>query len=415
MKDITKMLGLDCQAEGRVCINYTDPITQKIKEQIKGKNHIYRDALFSGWYSNVTNATMVLSMGTRAIDPDIPYILGDTIGYGMPLTGSLGTVRGAYNAASSYLELKTLENISWKFVYDFTPMQVPYPVKTIAMTNQFSTKGGSHFSKFGLITGSAAGNGGCTSDGRYTYRINADGIITKYDAYFNTTTTIDIVGIVGAVFNKILLYEPLTGYYYVWSASKKMFRFDDDTFSVSTAEWLCPNLALNLNGGLGDVGGYVYNGIAYVFNGTNIYKLPFVANIAQPNVPLPPTSTIGIPQSTSVTTFSSSQNSITSTQSPLKDTLIVFGGGTAGSSTIIGYIWDLATESVVGYLSNSSNAVSSKIPSFIMPTATNKILGLVNDQGNVNCAIAQYVLPVDAPERPAGYGMTVSYEIEVTW
>ena len=40
-------------AEGKICIDLTDPITGKVKERIDAKNHIFPNALYFGWYSNL--------------------------------------------------------------------------------------------------------------------------------------------------------------------------------------------------------------------------------------------------------------------------------------------------------------------------------------------------------------------------
>ena len=137
IKDIIKYRGLPAIAKGHPCIELKDPLTGKIKERIEGDNHVFTDALFSGWWSAVSSAFMVLSDDDTPVDNNFPYMLGNVVGYGVPSQSGSGTYCGAYNSTNQILASMTPDKISWKFQYDFTTAQANGTIKSIGLTRQY--------------------------------------------------------------------------------------------------------------------------------------------------------------------------------------------------------------------------------------------------------------------------------------
>ena len=243
-------------AEGHICLNLTDPLTGKIKEQIKGKNYVFTEQLFKGFPAtgaarelcpwNAVNGALgstcalCLNDDGTALDTTFPYLRGQTVGYGLPSQGSYGTTRGAYNAANQVIAASSVNTIRWKFQYDFTTAQANGTIRNMGLTNQYYPCFHSpmHGRVFNVADNSLAY---MTSDGRYAYYCSTAGILTKYDMWTGTITsvTIDLSAIVGtsSTSYKLVGYAPKTGKYYICvcnttEALRKMYVFSDNTFSV---------------------------------------------------------------------------------------------------------------------------------------------------------------------------------------
>ena len=74
--------------KGNVCIEYIDPLTDKVKERIKGENHIFEDSFKCNfWHQILTQSRLdqffVTDDNTYPSD-SFPYLRGNIIGWGRP-------------------------------------------------------------------------------------------------------------------------------------------------------------------------------------------------------------------------------------------------------------------------------------------------------------------------------------------
>lgn len=138
MQEYTRIHPIPAQFEGRCCIQYTDPLTGKVLEEIKSKNHVFESQLSGITELNTTalKADLLLTTGGYLpTDSDIPFIPGQPIGYGRVDASGEGLYRGAYRAADSYYNKKTLSKITNKYVYDFLQTQaLGGPVNWVGLT-----------------------------------------------------------------------------------------------------------------------------------------------------------------------------------------------------------------------------------------------------------------------------------------
>lgn len=398
-------------AEGRVCINYTDPITHKVNEQIKGKNHVFADAWFQhpAWWDMLGSVRLVMTDSTREIDENFPYLLGNPVGYGSIGALGSGTYKGAWNTTYSFLQSVSASGVSSKLAFDFTPLQVPSPVKSIGLTEQYDNarrtffvrKSNVNWNNYG--TPSTAG----ASDGTYFYSI-ASGVVMKRHLKSRIATTIDISSIVGTVNLKIGCNQS-NGRLYVRKfdgttpGNRSMYEFSDGTFGNLLNIYSTSNDNRSENF-------YVYGNSAYAIVSYNtIVKSDFVSNTAPVVFTV---NTADILDIGGYTYFSSVGCSGKYLAHATSDTRY-------GQS---GIIFDMSTDELAGRLGywgsykwyngyGGSPLVGSEFGALVEYP-----MDVYNGTNNFPCAaiaIAAYKLPVDAPDRPPGYGMTVTYEVEV--
>ena len=79
-------------------------------------------------------ADLLLCSGGAAIDHDIPVIPGYPIGYGRVENDGMGLTRGAYRAADSYIYRVSQTKINNKYVYDFLPNQALGELSWVGLT-----------------------------------------------------------------------------------------------------------------------------------------------------------------------------------------------------------------------------------------------------------------------------------------
>ena len=138
MQERTRIYPIPAQFEGRCCIQYTDPLTGRVLEEIKGQNHVFEAQLngLAALNSTALEADLLLTTGGYLpTDDDIPFIPGQPIGYGRVDASGEGLYRGAYRTADSYYNKKTLSKITNKYVYDFLQTQaLGGPVNWVGLT-----------------------------------------------------------------------------------------------------------------------------------------------------------------------------------------------------------------------------------------------------------------------------------------
>lgn len=403
IKDIIKYRGLPAIAKGHPCIELKDPLTGKIKERIEGDNHVFTDGLFSGWWSAVSSAYMVLSDDDTPVDNNFPYMLGNVVGYGVPSQSGSGTYCGAYNAANQILASMTPDKISWKFQYDFTTAQANGTIKSIGLTSQYNTSGyKTPISGFRLPT-DGRDYSMLTCDGRYTYSCTTAGVITKHDLYTNTSATIDISAIVGTAssISKNVGYASDTGKFYVLTYSstvsdRHMYVFSNSTFSTLETTYSTSNIDFNT------ATIYIYGN--YVFNLSSDAIVRY-ADFVNNTTPVSVSCSINNPIVNGTITELYGGNCAWGKY-------IICGCTYASNYDLV--IFDMSAKAFCGRLSQIDYGHDSyDEPIYTYPLADTALFS-----SGVNCynnaAIAKYILPSPVT-KTSSYGMTATYELEVDW
>lgn len=402
IKDIIKYRGLPAIAKGHPCIELKDPLTGKIKERIEGDNHVFTDALFSGWWSAVNSVYMVLSDDDTPVDNNLPYMLGNVVGYGVPSQSGSGTYCGAYNAANQILASITPDKISWKFQYDFTTAQANGTIKSIGLTRQYQ-----YNSRVVPISGFKIPDdehsySRLTCDGRYTYSCTTAGVITKHDLYTNTSATIDISAIVGTSSSiyKNVGYASDTGKFYVLTYSstvsdRHMYVFSNSTFSTLETTYSTSNIDFNI------ATIYIYGDYVFNLSGTaSVRYADFVNNTTPVSVSCSINNLI-------------SNNTIGSLYygNCAWGKYIICGSNYSPSYDLV--IFDMSAKAFLGRLSQIYADGSNSLPIYIYPLADTALFSSGAYCYN-NAAIAKYILPSPVT-KTSSYGMTATYELEVDW
>lgn len=415
-------------AEGHPCIMLTDPITGKVKEKIQGKNQVFLDALLcrqsntGDWVDAISTLWTCLNDSALAVDANIPYLMGQTLGYGVPSTAGASTFRGAYNATNQVLAQKTRESVYWKFQYDFTTAQAIGTINSIGLTHQYKRFGSvKPISGFPIYADNTYGRC-CTSDGRYTYSCTTAGIITKHDILLGTNVTIDVSSIVGTNSSnyKTVGYAPATGKYYIFvhsatAASRKMYVFSGNAFTTLETTYSPTNIAFNDSA---NPSMYIYGNTVFWFHyqtQNTIYCADFVANTAHT------TFTYIAYNNASYTDNGNSSYGISNGYfgtgtCPLNDKYIITGVFSSDSGVCKGIIFDLSTCSVVGTISTPVSSSNQYAAACKYPLATTS-LPFVNYSSTyigTTCAVAAKKLDPPVVKTTAN-GMTVTYELEVFW
>lgn len=414
--DIAKLKNMKpVHAEGRPCIMLTDPLTGKVKEKIEGKNHVFTESMLSGygydWVQSVSQSYLCLTDSTEDIDAEVPYLLGQVQAYGIPSSGSKGLYQGAYSVTNQVLAKCGLGKINWKFQYDFTTSQANATFGTIGLTQQHDNGQKKMLSGYRVPSKYGTAYACLTCDGRYNYAITTAGIITKYDIWLGTSTTIDVSAITGTTGMVLTVgYAPDTERYYIYryhstAANIRMFMFSDSSFSTLLNTYSPSNLQLGSAFPM-----YVYNSVAYFFTlSKDYYYADFVNNGVLNSYTFPSTAKCNI-AGTNI-----GVESIGAGMCPLKGTRIITGMGNMGYSQQI--IFDLATNAIVGYVFQTGNS-SGNAP-FVAckyPISTERIVCVPFNTTDtyVSAAISAYKLPTPVTKTVAN-GMTVTYELEVTF
>lgn len=421
--DISKIS--DFQMNGKVRIDLTDPITGKVKERVEGKNLVFRDAILTAnggdWVTPISSMNTNLMDYGDDIDPNMPFALGNTIAYGRPSTGSSGITRGAYNAANQLLAAMTLEKVRWKFQYDFTTAQANTgTIRTVNITNQFRPNTNPSSKNIPLSSFKVPNirtNLTVTSDGRYKYGITNAGIITVYDEWLYTTTTIDVSAVVGTVSGdqKNVGYSPKDNTYYVYvysstASNRKLHKFSDATFTTLVATYSCSNVATF--GASNGYPVYIYGNYMYYVNPTIIYQADFVNNTAVVSIPMPTVSDPSITLEGS----SSSSCSLQYKCCPSSDRYLLCGDTASGGGlTYTQYIFNLSTGVFVGQRANYYPSVYYSYSMAKYPKATYDLpCQMYNNTFYFEGAVTGYKLPTPITKTSAN-GMTATYELEVLW
>lgn len=433
-------------AEGHFCLDLTDPMTGKIKKQIKGKNTVFLDQLFLGmWTSNfstsgytdyytlpwnamalgINRSILALNDAGPAPDPNFPFLMGQTIGYGKPSTGSLGTFRGAYNAANEVLGSFSDTKQRWKFQYDFTTAQANSgTILSAGLTKQYSYLYGgfSGITKHGLYDTSSntSLSAYASNSGRYSAYISygsTTGVVTVWDTVLKTKTDVDLVSILGTNSNerKYVGYAPNTGKWYLarysgTTANRKVWVFSDQTFSNLETTYSVSNFS---TGPTDTVPSYIYGNKIYILNGATspwVYVLDFVANTLDTSKTFVWSSVKNnLIYNEGYTTFSlTPSNGSMGTQ----DGFFVFN-----KSKEYGFFYDAVNDTIKTFLS-AKQINGDGAGMLLYPLIDNQIPcnidNITGRLGVLQGALTTYILPEPVTKTSAN-GMTVTYELEVFW
>lgn len=409
-------------AEGHPCITLTDPLTGKIKEKIQGKNHVFLDALLcrpslSGdWVNAISTLWTCLNDSTLAVDANIPYLMGQTIGYGVPTASGSGAFRGAYNAANQVLARKTRESVYWKFQYDFTTAQANGTINSIGLTHQYQI-GVAYkpISGFPTYVDNTYGRW-CTSDGRYTYSCTDAGVITKHDILLGTNVTIDVSAIVGTSGYKTVGYATDTGKYYIYvysstAANRRMYVFSANTFTTLENTYFPTNVSMNQNT---YPAMYIYGNTVFWFDAAaanKIYYADFVNNIAYTSLTISNYNNAAYNESN----FGTTSGIFGISACPLNNKYIITGLQNASSDNR-GIIFDLSTCTVVGTICTPITVSNSYAAVCKYPLATASLPFANVGSSYVGTTSAVAAKKLDTPVvKTSANGMTVTYELEVFW
>lgn len=396
-------------AEGRVQIDYTDPVTGKVKERVKGHNHVFTDSLFAaqGWFDNLSTVPLWLSDNTSEIDTDFPFLLGNPIGFGVPGEGASGTYKGNWNSASGLLKQASLDSVSFKYVYDFAPSQVTEEVKSIGLTNQYSR--GRYYDAYKKIVISNLGrNYFSTAElfyNCYMYYISV-GVVHKVSMITGADTTVDISATIGTSTASIGV-DSSNGKFYIkvyssTASDRKVYEYSDDTFATLANTYTVESLSDSSPYSFG-----VYNKMLYWPASNTLYKLDLINDLY--------TSSNLLARNDAIYAYDSYiSGKVTTYMRAVIGKYFMCG---AGVSYYQSAIIDLSTGEEVGLVSlgQSSAYAFTRHPYDTGDKAVYQYISDYSSYWYAKSALTAYKLPVDAPERPAGYGMTITYELEVTY
>jgi hypothetical protein len=416
MKEIAKFKNIQpAHAEGKVCIDLTDPLTGKVKERIEGNNHVFTESLFSSetsstnfWMDAVSESFLCMNNTNLPINTKFPYLFGQTVGYGKPSTAGTGLYRGAYNVANQVLRELSLDSVRWKFQYDFTTAQVnDVPINVVGLTNQYT---GNHSAKKYLLGSTTNNTTNITgaNDGRYCYSCSK-GFVTVYDMYMDTTNTIDLSATVGTVTTQQVAYALDTGrcYIYVYSSTpalRMLYEYNGRSFSTLINTYNVTNLNASSS-----YPSYIYGDNIYFFGSNNAIYADFVDNTVPETVPHTPNNNL---MQTEISSYTGSSSLATGTC--VMGSKYIFCASGSSSTTPVnrrGGIYDLATNSFVAYVyppaANYTYALCRH------PFTTEELI-CVSGYLYHNAAISAYKLATPITKTIAN-GLTVTYELEVFW
>lgn len=436
------------QARGRCCIQYTDSVTGRILEEIQGENHVFAQQIMGtqNFQDTALRADLLLTTGGFPVDDDIPVIPGDPVGFGRPGNDGAGLFRGTYRAADSYYNKRTRSMVSCKYVYDFLNTQALRTINWVGLTA-------------GLTAGvpTAAINPPHpinidTSSYRLVdcdtgewYRVSGNTLYWA-DRFSDTSEhTADLLTLlnVPSISNTKLFYDWTNKRIYAmvyrstYDSANRVYTYYQEVYLLAadlTGATLVCSMTVGTNwAGNGGYGGY-NNGKLYWFamNSANEYE----------------SCTLYVCDTVGGTVTASSYNANTGDEQ--RNCLY---WDSYSTHFYKGYFWNM--RAVQSYSSNGYH-YNSNVDTTLMFQNTSPMYDMANErvcstlppsvistesyqygvyrhpiaaEGNqwalfynysdsvptLPFALTKYQIPAGAPVRPAGAGMTVTYELEVTW
>lgn len=434
LKDVLKYRPKIAEAEGRFCIELTDPITGKVLERVKEHNRIFEDMLFGyvisseylyDWQVNISYAWLLLTDSEKEITPDTTFLFGNLIGYGQPNSAGYGSRRGAYVADAQQLAIADTEKVHWKFQYEFTASQAVGKIATIGLSHQFSSSmiitPASRF-KINNPLGETSG----INDGEFIWNIATSGgtvvvnrrkVVEGNNAPAQTFIPADLA-YEGQNLSRSLGYNPITKRFYIYTyktsspQERILQEYSDGTFSnlIQTR-----TLAINW---FSTYNFYIYGN--YMIAPATDYISVFNYVTGGDEIPIyPDAKFVNDNNDWGEWGFALATPTFSVNHIPVGRYLYLLGTTTSAIPRPMGAIFDMETFEFVSYYATlgKSSGGGSYAP-LIYPIGDRKLL--VRPQ-----SIAEYYLGIngvltakklDTPVvKPDNRGMIVSYELDVYW
>ncbi len=411
--------------KGRVILDYTRK--GKILERIEGDNMCFESAFnaTNNWWDKISGASAHIFMygSDKAPDPTMPYQRrGTVIGWGFKGKVASGAIQGAWNAAKSFDNkvIKDGDGISFKWAYDWGVTQmVGLPIKSLGMGYDPVYGYLSRYEKrFTYDTG-------YVSKGYLGYLFDTSGTnrlikvrSLKQQLIFNDINVAAFVKtdyVSGDYWNfgfasdtgkaYILLYNGNTGQ----TARRLLYEFADDTFTSLVATYPIINgtcMKIGVNGIV------VYKNKIYIPN-ANIIEYDFVADTSPVTYtqPISPIAIGGYNSGGKDASCSAAENGLmfkgkhlirvrqewwtpvfnmeTKTYEPE-----CIYGPYESASYYASYIEPMIDGSPVVHANGHSGATQSYFMTQML-----------------SC----YTLPSDAPDRPEDSGVSLDYQIDISY
>lgn len=411
MKEIARLNYRPLEAEGRVRIDLTDPLTGRVVDRREGKNHVFTQFLERSYLTKLNSIKTVLTDFTGTLDTTVPFLPGNIIGWGTPSTGSSGNYQGAYNSAGQVIfQYKPTSNsVYWKMVYEFTTSQANGTIGCIGLTYQFDGTNDFYNGKRSLGN-YTVGNDSYTNtnDATYGYVVSTAGVITKQNNITFDRTTIDVSATVGTDGNypKCVCYDSKNGKYGVlvasssssYNANNKLYIFSDNSFSTLETVYSVSNCPLDAW-----YPAYIYNSNLFLVNSDMVYVFDYTTN-------------------TLVTTIMQTASEGKNINSSVNNICLYYGCTATGRYLICGqqYYFGMVVDmlAVVKYAvfcrsRSSTNSYTSSIEN----VNGNERMCINTSDNNYSSAIfdALTAKKLDTPiNKTSANGMTVTYELEVS-
>lgn len=470
MKDAIKLPHPDFLAEGRCCIQYTDPVTGKVLEEIKGKNHVFGDQ-FIGLtdFAAPLNADLLLCTGGTPIDQDIPIVPGYPIGYGRVETDGAGLFRGAYRVADSYVYKASRTKINNKYVYDFLPTQALGDVRFVGLTGAVAANAafsGAHATAkaswkhpatiscrssekvydcdtgvyYYLVTSWSYADGNSSNGHIHSVKVRwADSFFSHAENEVDITALLNLGKSASSFINAKLFLDSETKALYLLLSripfgeteqSHTVFALSSDLSSV-TGQWTIDSAPEGLN-----YGGYRNGKLYYCANDSTNNYAGYILNV------------IDLESGTATSTQEAGDAALSHNRFSLSTTFgahiyknyLWYGARNLenlGTHGVDFFLWtapmlDLDDDgALVSALSPCYNITNNRYDYTGYYRAGPTPIGLFRKQWGVYhydaantatyntaylpFAFTCYKLPDNAPTRPEGSGMTVTYELDITW
>lgn len=426
MKEIEHLNGMECEARGHVEIKYTDPTFGKVREKFEGDNHVFKDIVFC---TNLQNLMLYVPLAitdrkSTPLEAEFMLARGKGIGYGIPGSATdNGLYKGSWVNNESY-RVKVLNGgIVSKYTYQFYPNQAIGNIGSVALTNQFGLSNTVVSTPYKLAWGQTGYSGQYAGRGvlrTKNYAYGFENSLTesakriwkvKMNYPLEDVNYVNVASIVTDSLNWIykITRDDSTGRMYVillFATTQtvgriKFYEFSDDTFTTLLSTREITDLSTHIHIYNYDPVGvynrkisllYLSSGQCYLVSvdmeGDNHSK----ANVASDFV-----------------------NALSGRQLSYSNYYFVSGKyAYLGGDLNYEYpraVFNLDTQSVETFFSTGSGQMG--VHPYVDGSAVTKSSS--SEPMEYYGAAAVYTVPDDAPQRPPGYGMTVSYELEIKY
>lgn len=440
MKETTRF-DAGFQAEGRVCVQYTDT-TGRVREEIRGKNHVYVDQMMTtNWINDImVNVPLVLTNSRRPVDTTFPYVPGEIIGYGVPGSSGTDAYFGSFRGNESYRALRTRTSCSSKFIYDFSPTQALGTLGHVGLSFQPYQ---SVYSATMIKPGIKIASRPITQSGNQQMRLY---ILVGDTIYY--TSRYNKYAYISTIFDESTVYKTKTpdalfsspdgytdaGYYtpgYFSDTGNVLLlarysKKQDDGSNVY--KYTCYEMDASLDSVVSSAtfdAELLPEATAFGRCGSKLYILPFnnyvgnyVNKIISVDVETGETSEIETPASLGC--HLGGDGVISFYDKYMGCASRGYQNSTYGQG--YGFIFDLENAEIYAQMHGSTTSHQGNRCCLIRnPSSTCEAFLQIDNYDTSSGmhpyggAITDYRMPDDAPERPEGYGMTVIYELNVLW